>query len=311
MTTNQIIRAYSIQDVSKRIQVPTGTIRQWEKDLKGLLIIPRSKQGARFYTENEIAKLEKIKEMRSKNLSKDMIRMLLKKNMEENSEAFSESLKTAEPPKTLLPAIQEPVQQPALQAEEFMKAMEVYKRELLDNMRLVLKDNRQTLIDEFRSEIGKGSLETVQGISRSIQRANEKRKSEIDSLAEQMAKASESASESAEALYVSISKVSEDTCEKMTKKMNRSSKDYQSAINKAALTVKEAQKEIRTVSKALHQDQEHFVGTMNDNLKELTAVIRDREDAFQNLVTSFRHAAADKEKKAWWKRIGSTRKKEN
>ena len=46
MNNRQILRAYSINEVSKRINTPTGTIRQWEKDLEGLLVIPRTQQGA-------------------------------------------------------------------------------------------------------------------------------------------------------------------------------------------------------------------------------------------------------------------------
>ena len=43
MKDNQILRAYSIKEVSRKINVPAGTIRQWEKDLNGVLAIPRSK----------------------------------------------------------------------------------------------------------------------------------------------------------------------------------------------------------------------------------------------------------------------------
>ena len=82
MNNSQILRAYSINEVSKKINIPTGTIRQWEKDLEGLLIIPRTKQGARYYTENEITLLNKIKEMREQNISKGMIRSLLEKHMQ-------------------------------------------------------------------------------------------------------------------------------------------------------------------------------------------------------------------------------------
>ena len=74
MKDNQILRAYSIKEVSRKINVPAGTIRQWEKDLNGVLAIPRSKQGSRFYTEVEIAILKRIKEMRDKNLRRISLR---------------------------------------------------------------------------------------------------------------------------------------------------------------------------------------------------------------------------------------------
>ena len=106
MNNRQILRAYSINEVSKRINTPSGTIRQWEKDLEGLLVIPRTQQGARYYTDNEINILHKIKEMRSQNISKGMIRSLLEKHLQKEavddpvsekpaSEVASETLKTA------------------------------------------------------------------------------------------------------------------------------------------------------------------------------------------------------------------------
>lgn len=99
MNNRQILRAYSIKEVSKMINTPTGTIRQWEKDLDGLLVIPRTQQGARYYTDQEINILKKIKEMRNQNISKGMIRNLLEKHLkdeagEPDSESSSEILTT-------------------------------------------------------------------------------------------------------------------------------------------------------------------------------------------------------------------------
>ena len=90
MTDTQFMKAYTIKEVSKKINVPSGTIRQWEKDLGGLLIVPRTKQGARFYTDTEIELLMKIKHMRDKNLSKEMIRDLLHRHMDNESQSSSE-----------------------------------------------------------------------------------------------------------------------------------------------------------------------------------------------------------------------------
>src|SRR6476620_9765323 len=95
MTNKQIVRAYSINEVSQKLNIPTGTIRQWEKDLNGLLAIPRTQQGARYYTEHEIKTLAKVKEMREQNVSKGMIRTLLEKYLNHHSEPHSESLEMA------------------------------------------------------------------------------------------------------------------------------------------------------------------------------------------------------------------------
>ncbi|PLT35096.1 MerR family transcriptional regulator [Bacillus sp. V5-8f] len=328
MTNNQIQRAYSIKDVSKKISIPTGTIRQWEKDLQGLIYIPRSKQGARFYTEKEIILLEKVKEMRANNLSKDMIRMLLDKHLNEDSKAPSETFKTSSPSpeeNAIVPAENavSPVQSPNI--EEFFAAMETYKQSMLSDIKNVIQSSQTEIVEDVKKEISQGTMHTVQSLSKSIQRSNDKRKAEAEEIAqtitkavdytsesfgtlsEDIAKASEQTSLTIEAFSEYVIKSSEDTYDKIAKRLtdstNSTSKDYKILANKVAQDVKAAQKDIRTVSKSLHHDQELFVDAMNKNLKELTQVIRDREEAFQDMVSSFREvAAAKKEKgeKKWW-----------
>ncbi|RFU65294.1 MerR family transcriptional regulator [Peribacillus glennii] len=326
MTNNQIQRAYSIKDVSKKISIPTGTIRQWEKDLQGLLYIPRSKQGARFYTEKEITLLEKVKEMRANNLSKDMIRMLLDKHLNEGSQAPSETSKTSAPgdeDKSIVP-VQNAV--PSVQTpniDELYAAMENYKQHMLSEIKNVIQTSQTEMMEDVKKEISQGTLQTVQSLSKSIQRSNEKREAEAEEIAQtitkasehtsktfgtlskDIAKASETTSLTIEALSEYIAQSSEDTYDKIAKRLTDSSrttsKDYKILANKVAQDVKAAQADIRTVSKSLHEDQELFVDAMNQNLKELTQVIRDREEAFQDMVSSFREVAAAKKEKKWWK----------
>jgi len=73
----EFLKAYSIKEVSNKIEVTEGTIRQWEKDFN--LDIPRNEENARYFTEIEIETLEHIKTMRDKNLSKAVIKELLDK----------------------------------------------------------------------------------------------------------------------------------------------------------------------------------------------------------------------------------------
>ncbi|WP_409305687.1 helix-turn-helix domain-containing protein [Peribacillus sp. SCS-155] len=309
MSSAQYMKTYSIKDVSKRINIPTGTLRQWEKDLKGLLVIPRSQQGARFYTDKEVAILEKVKEMRAKNLSKDMIRTLLDKHINEPSEPSSETVESYVPTVTsqeIQPVMDSQVIEQTQLIEDFYHAMETYKNNMIAEIQSMMTDSRREMVQEISNELNQKSLYTVQGLSKSIQRSNEKNKQEFTELAQTIAKVSEYTSESFEILSEDISKASEDTYEKLNKRINETSrtsiKDYKTLVNKVSQTVNEAQKDIRAVSKSLHAEQEHFVSSMNDNLKELTQAIREREDAFQNMVSSFREAAAAKgNKKKWWR----------
>lgn len=83
---DEFMKAYTIKEVSNLLDTPEGTLRQWEKDFPDVLVIPRDAQNARYYTEFEIETLKHIKSMREKNLSKKMIKELLQKHSETNSE---------------------------------------------------------------------------------------------------------------------------------------------------------------------------------------------------------------------------------
>ncbi|PLT27748.1 MerR family transcriptional regulator [Peribacillus deserti] len=306
MSKNQVLKAYSIKDVSKKISVPTGTIRQWEKDLNGLLVIPRSRQGARFYTETEISILAKIKEMREKNLSKDMIRMLLEKHFNEGSEAPSESFgvpATVEQP--LVKQEQAPAPQPALDMEEFKAALDSYKQNLVQEIKLEIKKNQMEMLEEVKNGIHEGTLRTVQGLSKSIQRSNEKRKSDMNAITESINEASKLNNETVASLSDSFVKSSKGTFEQLSKQISESSrtaaKDYKSMIYTASSTLDKAQKDMLKMTKTIQEDQENIVETINQNFEQLGKSIMQREDVFQDMVTSYREVAAAKKTKKWWK----------
>jgi DNA-binding transcriptional MerR regulator len=68
------LRTYTLKEVSKKINVPTSTLKQWEKDLSSVLLIPRSKQGARIYSDHEIDVLLEIKHCEDNDLGEEEIR---------------------------------------------------------------------------------------------------------------------------------------------------------------------------------------------------------------------------------------------
>lgn len=152
----QYMKAYTIKEVSKMLNVPPGTLRQWEKDLNGLLLIPRSKQGARFYTDHEIALLDKVKQMRDKNLSKEMIRELMQKHMEYAPETDSSSNENA------LAAVEQETaihKEPdsVMDAEQFMALMENFKDSLLTDIRNEIRGGvRKEVLDEVKKRLAKG-----------------------------------------------------------------------------------------------------------------------------------------------------------
>jgi DNA-binding transcriptional MerR regulator len=149
---SDFMKAYSIKEVSSMIDIPEGTLRQWEKDFAQSLAIPRDKQNARYYTDFEIETLTHIKAMRTKNLSKDMIRDLLQKRSETETD-------TAPPIEPSVPKMSQNeaietlrnIQSAFESLEEFKLSM---KQELVSEIRQEIKNE---LISEVRKEIASSS----------------------------------------------------------------------------------------------------------------------------------------------------------
>ncbi|WP_083879384.1 MerR family transcriptional regulator [Robertmurraya massiliosenegalensis] len=303
MQTNKMVRAYSIKEVSKKINIPTGTIRQWEKDLNGLLVIPRTKQGARFFTENEINLLKKIKEMREQNVSKDMIRSLLQKHFASSSETPSETVETG----LSVPDVDstEEELQPQLSEADVYSIMDMYKQDIVNEIKQELTYNQQQITENLKSEIASSSLHSIKEISKSIQRANDKRKGELQELSSVIHHVSEQSSESFETLSEHVSLSSQDTFEKIAKKMqdasNITSREQNTNWNKVSKTVSESKRDLKRMVGTLEAKQETILNKVSE-LQQSTEEIRDREEAFQGMLSSYREVAAAKTKrKNWWK----------
>lgn len=58
----------SIQQISRKFEIPKSTIRFWEKELIGLIVPFRTNGGQRRYTADDAAMIGKIKDLRNKGL---------------------------------------------------------------------------------------------------------------------------------------------------------------------------------------------------------------------------------------------------
>lgn len=304
MNNKQIVLAYSINEVSQKLNIPTGTIRQWEKDLNGLLAIPRTQQGARYYTEHEIKTLTKVKEMREKNVSKGMIRTLLGKYLNHPSEPHTESLElTLHPAQTVSDEASKKVQTSTM--EEFNAAISLFKQDLLQEFKNELLLSKKELMDDIKSEFSTTSLHTIKELSKSIQRSNDRRKGEVLDLTNTIMKASEQTSETFETLSNDLLRSSEETYEQLSKQIHTTSKiaekDSQKVFKKVAQTLIETKNEIRNTSQSFDDRQDYLMESIND-LKQSQEEIRKREEIFQSMLASYREVAAAKNnKKKWWK----------
>jgi DNA-binding transcriptional MerR regulator len=316
-----LMKTYTLKEVSKKINVSPGTLRKWEQDFEDLLDIPRTKQGARKYTDLEIELLLEIKQMADQKVSKDTIRQEMQKIEEpENVEVPSMELDSSDevilepevsleinlekvinsetqvsleivPEEAITPV---PIEESAMKnTEVFFDAMETYKKtflsEVKDEIRTVV---RKEVLDEVRKEISKGTFITVKTISDSIYKSSENTKAELQELSESVEKASEETTDSLKQLANKVANVSLETSEEifsLSKQLSETSEELSHYVDVT-------NNEISSLAETITKDREFLIEERNQYRQEVTQ----RELAFQQMLTNFRDVAAAKEKK-WWK----------
>ena len=297
------MKTYTLKETAKKINIAPGIIRQWEKELNELLDIPRSKQGARIYTDTEIDLLLEIKEMFSQKMSKEMIRndlqkKLVAKNMVE-SEGFesSEMGTMAEVTLEVVPAKSTaPLQvneENTTNTNLFFEAVDAFKLNLINEVKEELRTVvRKEIIEEVKKEISKGTFTTVKTLSDSIYKSTATTKAGIETLSETVGKTSELTADKLQYLSNSIKNVSIETSDEISSL----SKQLTDVANNLSHTIDYTTSELAGLTEAISLDREFFVEERQQYLQEISQ----REAAFQQMLTNFRNVAAAKEKK-WWK----------
>lgn len=287
------MKTFTLKEVSKKINVTPATLRKWEKELHEILIIPRTKQGARLYTDLEINLLLEIKEMTINKYNNEMIIDSLQKKMmppsEEDSNTPNSSLAIVSETITPIPNNETAIET----ADQFFDAMDTYKQtflnEVKDEIRSVL---RKEVVEEFRKEISKGTLVTVKTLSDSIYKSSANTQAELEEISDQIEQVSERTTERLRYLSDSITHASIETSEEIY----TLSKQLSESTEELANYVTSTNTEISSLTEAIESEREDSKMEREQYLHE----IRQREAAFQNMLSSFRDVAASKEKK-WWK----------
>jgi len=92
------MEAFTPAEVSKMLNVPAGTLRDWESSvLDGIIQIPRNKYSQRYYTHLEIEIMKKVKEFRDRGLGKKAIRELMLKTKEHKTDDSTHDLMQTAP----------------------------------------------------------------------------------------------------------------------------------------------------------------------------------------------------------------------
>lgn len=289
------VRTYTLKEVSKMINISTSNIKQWEKDLSGLLTIPRSKQGARIYSEHEINQLRKIKNWEANHLGKAKIRELFNYGPQNaplvtDSDSFDRTLPAPSEENGLSEV---PTELSQSNQDQFFLAMDQYKKTFLNEVKNEIRSVvRAEVVEEVKKEISKGNLQIVKSLSDSLYKASANMQDEMKELAFTVQKASDLTDKTFFRLEKTITDQSIETSEEffsLSKQLVETSEELSHYIEVT-------NNEICTLTETLEKEREYYI----EGQEKLRHEVRQREIVFQDMLSNFREAASEKEKK-WWR----------
>lgn len=297
------LRTYTLKETSKIINVPTSTIKQWEKDLNGLLTIPRSKQGARIFSETEINLLQQIKHWEDNDLGKEKITEMLMQQ-QSLSDTGNDDITVQIPIFTIEDAVSEgavsddtdsevSLELSHWNQEQFFMAMDQYKKTFLNEVKNEIRSAVRTeVVEEVKKEISKGNVYTVKSLSDSLYKASANMQDEMKELAFTLQKTADLTDKTFIRIDKSIAQQSIENSEEfysISKQLAETSEELSHYIDVT-------NRELSTLTETLESQHEYFL----EDREKFRNEVKQRELAFQGMLTSFREAAAEKEKK-WWK----------
>ncbi len=167
---------YMISEASKRVGVEAHVLRYWEEELD--LPIMRNEMGHRYYTEENISYLTRVKEMKEKGFQLKAIRMAFDNHMENAEELAASVIQEAsknhvKKEETVME--QEP--QDVKQARQ-LKARQLFKELFLQ----ALQENNQILLSSVKEEVGDHVIKQVDYLFREQEDREEERFKRFDEL---------------------------------------------------------------------------------------------------------------------------------
>ena len=165
---------YMISDAANIVNVESHVLRYWEEELE--LQIPRNEMGHRYYTEENIAQFQKIKEWKEKGYQLKAIRMMIHNGeySEENRNLSGEQQEICD------------MQKPAISDNHHNNsALNTVKLEQFQNMmigivRKAVEENNQALGKEVGIQVGDRVLKEMNYLMREQDEAEEERFRKLD-----------------------------------------------------------------------------------------------------------------------------------
>ncbi len=141
---------YTIKDVSKKLKIPVGSLKTFEREFGQFFNVQRTKSGSRIYGEAELVILRKIKLMKDKNLSDDMVTFILDTNDGEEREVPEEIQSEYDLKYADIVALQNETVQAV---QNISASIDQFKGEFI-------KEVKEELTNEVKKEITKGTAIT-------------------------------------------------------------------------------------------------------------------------------------------------------
>ncbi len=167
---------YMISEASKRVGVEAHVLRYWEEELD--LPIMRNEMGHRYYTEENISHLIRVKEMKEKGFQLKAIRMAFDNHME-NAEELAASV-IEEAPKDHVKNEETVLEQ---EPQDVKQARQLRARQLFKELFLqALQENNQVLLNGVKEEVGDHVIKQVDYLFREQEEREEEHFKRFDEL---------------------------------------------------------------------------------------------------------------------------------
>ncbi len=273
-------KMYTIKDVSRQLKIPVGSLKKWEKVFVEFFEVHRTKSGSRIYRDGELKVIKKIKLMKDKNLSDDLIKFILDTDNGANNEvpeqvASEYDLKYAE-----------------------IVAMQNETVQAVQN----ISDSFEQLKDEFKQETKEVNEELKTAVKKEINEGNATTEGIVKAYSEEaLDNYNRTHNEFKSDFKCEFKDVNEELKSEIKKEVAKGNAITEGMVQTYSQEVLDnysrTYKQLKKLKEQVQREQE-------ENLF-LQKKVEEREELFQEFVQNYRQVAASNEEKKQKRKLGN------
>lgn len=309
------MKAYTIREASKKLTTTPTMLKQWEKDLQGIIMIPRTKTGARIYTEKEITLLHEVKNLykekrKTKEVKESLTMLINRPKIEESKEEDKAEQNENTSIEVLKKNTNDTLESnyPYTAEQNFrllLSSLENYKQDFLEEVKGEIRNGiKKEVLETITKEIKAGNEEAIHHITDTVNKTQETTTEHLEEFSELLHTNTEKTAIEYEEIRSKIKKLSQiskaerKTYSKQWTSNVSSTKEMKSMIE----NLSKSNEELNKTVEQLNENDQYLMETLRLEREQIDKEIKQRERNFQELVQTFRHTAASHEKKRqWWK----------